>query len=376
MELKFYDIFRFITVFLFLFTAFILIKLKRGNKLSNRLFAIFLFSKVFCFTDSLIFRFGANVAAWSPHVFNIGESFEFLLGPSLLLYSQSLAYRDFSLKIRHILHLFPFFFHLIFMSYKYHFHAVETKIQFLREGFLSSFEYNLNVISINLHFIIYSIAILIILNNYRKALKQYYSSIGKIQLSWLSLLVGGFIVLWSTSLINYLGMLAGNPSFFPKDLSIVMLFVFANMILYKGIVHHEIFGGIERPKLKAKPLISETICKRYIEKLKTFMKNEKPYLDPSLSLNNLAEQLSIPPRHLSQVINDSLNKNFFDLVSDYRINETKQMLKDPTNKKKTILEILYDAGFNSKSSFNFLFKKKVGITPSEFRKNSLQNGSV
>jgi AraC-like DNA-binding protein len=155
-----------------------------------------------------------------------------------------------------------------------------------------------------------------------------------------------------------------------------MLFVFANMILYKGIVHHEIFSGIERPKLKAKPLISETICKRYIEKLKTFMKNEKPYLDPSLSLNNLAEQLSIPPRHLSQVINDSLNKNFFDLVSDYRIDETKQMLQDPTNKKKTILEILYDAGFNSKSSFNLLFKKKVGVTPSEYRKNSLQNRSV
>jgi len=90
-----------------------------------------------------------------------------------------------------------------------------------------------------------------------------------------------------------------------------------------------------------------------------------------LNLDNLVETLSLPARHLSQVINVAFNQNFFDFISDYRILEAKQKLYDPVYKDKTILHVLFDVGFNSKSSFNHLFKKKTGMTPSEFRKKSL-----
>jgi AraC-like DNA-binding protein len=98
------------------------------------------------------------------------------------------------------------------------------------------------------------------------------------------------------------------------------------------------------------------------------LRNEKPYLDPQVSLSNLSEKLSISTKHLSQVINQSFNKNFFDFVNTYRIQEFQQILTDSRDDKLTVLEVMFQAGFNSKSSFNTAFKKETGLTPTEFRK--------
>ena len=98
------------------------------------------------------------------------------------------------------------------------------------------------------------------------------------------------------------------------------------------------------------------------------MNNKKLYRDPDLSIANLANELSVLPKHLSQVINEFFNKNFFDFINDYRIREAKSQLAESMQTKKTVLEILYDTGFNSKSSFNKAFRKSTGITPTEYRK--------
>jgi AraC-like DNA-binding protein len=98
------------------------------------------------------------------------------------------------------------------------------------------------------------------------------------------------------------------------------------------------------------------------------METVKPWLDPDLTLEQLAGQLALRPRVLSQVINEDLGQNFFEFINRYRIGEAKALLMDPADKKMTVLEVLYQVGFNSKSSFNTLFKKQTGVTPSEFKK--------
>ena len=368
MELTFYDIFRFITVFQFFYLALILITLRRGNRVSNRIFAVFLFSKAFCFSNSLVARYAIPISKWSPHVFYIGESFEFLLGPALLLYTQSLAYRDFKMKKSHALHLIPFVIHIAFLSYKFHFYSAETKMQLLRRGVFSPAEGIINSMAIYLQFLIYSAAVLWVLYNYRKELKQNYSFIDKIKLSWLGVMVGGFIVLWGTGFIHFFYRLAGNRSIYPYSISIVMLFIFANIILYKGMKHPEIFNGIERPQSQSKPIIPDTSYHQYVNDLKKHMDKEKPYLIPTISLADLAERISISPRYLSYVINKSSNQNFFTFINAYRVKESQDLLSDPENKSKTVLDILYDVGFNNKSVFNAAFKKHTGMTPTQFRK--------
>ena len=99
------------------------------------------------------------------------------------------------------------------------------------------------------------------------------------------------------------------------------------------------------------------------------METAKPFLNPSLSIRNLAEEIKMNPRELSILINQQLKQHFFDFVNEYRINEAMKILKDPTKNELTVLEILYEVGCNSKSSFNTAFKKHTGVTPTEFRKS-------
>jgi len=80
----------------------------------------------------------------------------------------------------------------------------------------------------------------------------------------------------------------------------------------------------------------------------------------------VATALQISTNHLSQVINENLDKNFFDFVNGYRVEMVKQKMKDPSNKNYTLLSLAYDCGFNSKSSFNAIFKKYTGSTPSQY----------
>lgn len=105
----------------------------------------------------------------------------------------------------------------------------------------------------------------------------------------------------------------------------------------------------------------ETILSR----LAQVMEIEKPFLNPAFSLPDLADKLKISVHQLSQTINEGLNKNFFELAAEYRVNEAKRLLKDQPHIK--IEEIAEQVGYHSKSSFNTVFKKVTGMTPSEFR---------
>ena len=97
------------------------------------------------------------------------------------------------------------------------------------------------------------------------------------------------------------------------------------------------------------------------------MEQFKPYLDEQITLYKLAKQLELSTHHLSQLINDKCQQNFFDFINGYRIQQVKQRLKSPEFNHQSILNIAYEADFASKSSFNRLFKNATGKTPSQYR---------
>ncbi len=102
------------------------------------------------------------------------------------------------------------------------------------------------------------------------------------------------------------------------------------------------------------------------ELLLRMMEEEHPFLDPGLSLDKLANQLEMNPKYLSLVLNNGFNKNFYEFINEYRIEKVKDLLVDPGFKHLTIAAIANEAGFNSKSSFNSIFKKYTNSTPKEF----------
>ncbi len=105
------------------------------------------------------------------------------------------------------------------------------------------------------------------------------------------------------------------------------------------------------------------------QRLENIMKEEKPYIDPELSLNKLADSLKVNNKYLSALLNTGIGKNFYDFINCYRIEEVKNLLKNDENKNYTIEAIANKAGFKSKSSFNSAFKRHTKMTPREFMKS-------
>ncbi|CCH54348.1 response regulator receiver protein [Fibrisoma limi BUZ 3] len=102
------------------------------------------------------------------------------------------------------------------------------------------------------------------------------------------------------------------------------------------------------------------------QKLLTLMANEKPYLEPELSLSDLARRMHTNSSVLSQVINVGTSRNFNDFVNEYRVEEFKQQVNNPDNAHLSLLGIALECGFNSKATFNRAFKKFTGVSPKEF----------
>ncbi len=113
--------------------------------------------------------------------------------------------------------------------------------------------------------------------------------------------------------------------------------------------------------------LTEDRIKDLAQSLVKYMETEKPYLNSDLMISDIATAMNINVNHLSQIINANFQKNFFMFINDYRIAEVISKMKDPVYSEFPVLRIAYDAGFNSKSSFNSIFRKSTGLTPLEFR---------
>jgi AraC-like DNA-binding protein len=114
--------------------------------------------------------------------------------------------------------------------------------------------------------------------------------------------------------------------------------------------------------------LSELDIARHKNNLINYLEQDKPYIDPDFKLQNLADHLDIPSYQVSQIINTELQQNFYDLINSWRIDDAKRRLIDPVQQQTRIINIAYDVGFSSKSTFNTAFKKYTHTTPSLFRK--------
>ena len=142
-----------------------------------------------------------------------------------------------------------------------------------------------------------------------------------------------------------------------------------------------IFGDTDRIKMKDDPDLEITKkyeksglkraeADNYFIALEKYMREEKPYLDPEMTISDLSIKLGIQRHYLTQIINERLQKNFFMYVNEYRVREAKKMMDDEKLKDYTLLRIAYESGFNSKSGFNTIFKRLTGYTPSEYKKKT------
>jgi YesN/AraC family two-component response regulator len=135
-----------------------------------------------------------------------------------------------------------------------------------------------------------------------------------------------------------------------------------------GVLMEMVPAQVPPEKSSVYSRLGEADLKNYAEGLNTLMQKEKLYLHETLSLRILAQRLNIEPNLVSHVLNSELRKSFYDYVNEFRIEEVKRKIDDPAYQHLKIVEVAYECGFNSKATFNRVFKKFTGKSPSDFRK--------
>lgn len=215
------------------------------------------------------------------------------------------------------------------------------------------------------------------LKRYQKILPQYYSSYEKINLNWLKWIFLSLIFLFLI-VIGIISLGSGTHYVPLQDIfkivgTIQSIYVF--IIVFFGLRQSIIIDQnvvITDPsfeKGKEKTRVSDEMLDNAAKELLQYMIHEKPYLDEELSLSKLSSSIGMSTNQLSQMINQNLHTNFYKFVNSYRIEEVKTKLKDEKYDHYSILGIAFESGFNSKSTFNKLFKEETGKTPSEYKRS-------
>lgn len=212
-------------------------------------------------------------------------------------------------------------------------------------------------------------------NEFEKRLTNYYSSTDKISLIWIKQLtvitaVFAFIVLGMQILI-----VTGGYYHLNNTADFLYLFLIAGIVLtivIKSWQRPEIYSQMPEDSMRYKDAEIPKSIKNDLEiSLNELIQEDKIFTTAELKLKDLAEQLNTQPYILSQFLNTQYNKNFFHFINDLRIEEAEHRLKSGYLIKETIAGLAYEVGFNSKSTFNRAFKKKTGLTPTQFVKTDI-----
>jgi AraC-like DNA-binding protein len=309
------------------------------------------------------------------------STFFFLQLPAFYLYVLSVCYSDFKLKPKHLAHSIPFLTANLILLPRFYTVNLASKIKFLEKS-LSMPEVQLNHILVHVQIVVYIIAAFMILRKAKKIYLENYAGASVESLNWLFQFTLALSIFYCVALLKNIFKFTEYPNI-SEGLKIGLL-IFELIIifwyLYKALNNPSLFRNIDSKLKLVEDIISEEKSsspsavseKEYSEellKLEKYMIDEKPFLDPSLTIQDISVAIDIPVRDLSLLINHKLEQHFYDFVNTYRIERAMNILKDASKNKVTVLEILYDVGFNSKSSFNTAFKKHTGYTPTEYRKN-------
>ncbi|MCI0493559.1 AraC family transcriptional regulator [candidate division KSB1 bacterium] len=364
------DIVLSIAGFQLMLLALVLLNQESKNRLNRNLLVAFLLTKAFLMIRWFIFRYEILSYRDDIYIYHVSKSAFFLLAPILYFYIRSLCYKDFKFKKFDLIHFILFLLIIFFniFSVKISLAGVENIWYHIFDVHHYQIFWTLNLIQI----ILYIVAMLRVVISYQSKIREVYSSIEKINLSWLFMLLLLITLHWvfvtSRATLVLLNIASGTLIQIIDLYSITIFLIFTTILVFKGIAQLKIFTGIEDKPKYAESKLPENEIQKHVNQLSHFMLREKPYLIPSLTIEDLSEKLAIPTWQLSQVINYTYNQNFFNYINRYRIEEVKQKLQKAADNRKTILEILYETGFNSKSTFNQVFKKHTGMTPSEFKR--------
>lgn len=311
-----------------------------------------------------------------PFLIHLSTPFILLHGPLLWLYIRSATTEKFRFRLVFIFHGLPFLvvFAMLFVSI-FSLTATERIASDSTESFRQDWIFPVVISIIFINNIGYYIWGLILRRNFRKRLYSYFSQTAGREMLWLKrLIITGIVFHTSISVLYALDYVFHLMAY---DMLQLAGFSFASAFVivlgFLGIRQGNIFSG-QRIEIPAHQTRNQTLQnvqpdgkdKEFISSLLEFMHTSKPWLEAELTLAQLAKQTGVGSDYLSGVINTHLNKNFFEFVNHYHVEEFKKLCRKTESRKLTIIALAFDSGFNSKATFNRVFKNMTGKTPGEY----------
>ncbi len=181
----------------------------------------------------------------------------------------------------------------------------------------------------------------------------------------LTILAYGFALMWLwVALTHFLGL------YLPEKITDLMGIAgnYFNLVLVLFLIVDQIKYAASSPKPEKQKVESLEVNAAHIARIQNAMEAEKVFLNPQLTLERFADSVALNPREVSTVVNRKFQQNFHEFVNAYRVDEAKQMLRNPAHYDANINDIAHASGFNSKATFNRFFKKFVLTTPSDYRR--------
>lgn len=373
---------------------------QRRNRIANRLLAV----AVFVFSIQMISVVYHAVAFEQvfPHFLGAAYPMAFLYGPLIYLYSVCASDRLRRLRRLDALHFGPFAI-VVLTGLPIYLMSGAEKIEFyhqLQQGVRPPWVMVADTLKY-VSGICYTVATILFLRRHRVLVKGSYSSTEKVNLEWLLHLAAAGAIIWTVASLFHIGEFLSLPiSRNQDDVVALAVAVMVYGIGYRALRQPEVFNvatgefptvsghepplhlstqedrsmatvrpTLEEPSRYERSGLRDTEAALLKDALLHIMENDRPYKNCDLTLPELSEKLDTTPHKLSEVLNSQLGQNFYDFVNGYRVREVQQRLADGKSQALTLLSLALDAGFASKSTFNSVFKKLTGQTPSDYRRS-------
>ncbi|WP_298895086.1 AraC family transcriptional regulator [uncultured Psychroserpens sp.] len=309
----------------------------------------------------------------------------FALGPLIFFYVKSITTSKFKFSKKDWWHFAPAFAFIIYRLSIYTYDALQPGFDTVQNGILKlSLDEPIVLTAIGYisppYMLLYLAFTFQLFYNYRKKIMQFFSNTYKLELNWIL----SFLVLFSLAfLYSTIQSVVGRYIDLGYDDRWWLNLFVAIITLYVGIKGY--FTDTTKlkklsfsfsPNRDAIPQNTEaneqkTISQADVDTVKALMEIDKAYLNPELNLSDLAEQAHMSRAQLSEIVNSGFHKNFNDFVNGYRVEAFKSMLKENKHEQLSLLGIAQECGFNSKATFNRVFKKLTNYSPTEYLKSSL-----
>ena len=355
MEIQPINIIHILIIWLSLLFSVILLTPKYIKRPSNKYISAILFTLGIHFIYNLLYSNGYYLDVLPKFSCLYG----FLYGPLIYLHTKFYINKDIRFKTIDWIHFFPFL-SILFTS------LLGYKACGISQFWILPIMF------------VYCFLAFRIVYRYTKITPQVHSKSYSTQIKWLKGLLTMFLVIIILDMIQsqYQTITFGSLNIEMEIIVQFGLLILVNTIIYHGIKNPLLFQKISKEDVevfesihKKKPgkELNLVLLKEISTQLEEYFKKNKPYLNPELNLNTLSKELNISVKSISQAINHIVGCNFTDYINSYRIEDVKTLLRNHSESELSIKEAMYDVGFSSRSVFNTAFKKKTGITPSQFR---------